>query len=53
MLYISDLPKTAEEMVATFADDVAVLTIGNTVKEATGKHRKAMNIFRLKYDKQK
>jgi hypothetical protein len=35
LLYINDLPETFNCTIATFADDTAVMAIGNTFDEST------------------
>ena len=39
LLYTSDLPQPEEAIVATFADDIAVMTVGDSFEEATEKLR--------------
>jgi len=41
--YTSDLPKLENSTVATFADDTAILTVGNSNEEYTGKLQTAIN----------
>ena len=43
LLYTSDLPKLENSTVATFADDTAILTVGNSNEESTGKLQTAIN----------
>jgi hypothetical protein len=37
LLYTSDLPKLEQDLVATFADDTAIMVIGDTNSESTEK----------------
>ena len=39
---VSDLPKLENSTVATFADDTAILTVGNSNEESTGKLQTAI-----------
>ena len=43
LLYTSDFPKLNNSTVDTFADDTAILTLGNSNEESTGKLQTAIN----------
>jgi predicted GIY-YIG superfamily endonuclease len=43
LLYTSDLPKLENSIVATFADDTAILAVGSDNEESTGKLQTAIN----------
>ena len=43
LLYTSDLPELENSIVATFADDTAILVIGSSNEESTGKLQTAIN----------
>jgi adenylate/nucleoside-diphosphate kinase len=43
LLYTSDLPKLENSIVATFADDTAILAVGSRNEESTGKLHTAIN----------
>jgi hypothetical protein len=43
LLYTSDLPKLEKSTVATFADDMAILTVGSSNEESRGKLQTAIN----------
>ena len=43
LLYTSDLPKLENSTVATFADNIAILTVDNSDEESTGKLQTAIN----------
>ena len=43
LLYTSDFPKLENSTVATFADHTAILTVGNSKEESTGKLQRAIN----------
>jgi hypothetical protein len=43
LLYTSDLPKLENSTVATFADDIAILIVGSSNEESTGKIQTAIN----------
>jgi hypothetical protein len=43
LLYINGVPTTSNSTMATFADDTAVMTIGETVKSSTRKLQLAIN----------
>jgi hypothetical protein len=43
LLYTSDLPKLENGFVATFADDTAILAVGSSNEESTGKLQTAIN----------
>ena len=43
LLYSSDLPTLENSIVATFADDTAILVIGSSNEESTGKLQTAIN----------
>jgi hypothetical protein len=43
LLYTSDLPKLENSTVATFAEDIAILTVGSSNEESTGKLPTAIN----------
>jgi hypothetical protein len=37
LLYTHDIPETANTKIATFADDTAVMAVGENIEEATAK----------------
>jgi hypothetical protein len=41
--YISDVPATLDSTMATFADDTAVMAVGETVENSTRKLQSAVN----------
>jgi hypothetical protein len=43
LLYINDMPTTSNSITATFADDTAVLAVGETVETSTKKLQSAVN----------
>jgi mannose/fructose/N-acetylgalactosamine-specific phosphotransferase system component IID len=43
LLYINDVPTTSNSTMATFADDTAVMAIGETVEGSTRKLQSAVN----------
>jgi hypothetical protein len=43
LLYTSDLPKLENSTVATSADDIVILTVGNSNEESKGKLQTAIN----------
>lgn len=43
LLYTRDLPISEEASMATFADDTAILTVGDNVEEATSKLQRSIN----------
>jgi hypothetical protein len=43
LLYINDVPATSNSTMATFADDTAVMAIGETVDISTRKLQSAVN----------
>ena len=43
LLYTSDLPQLGEATVATFADDTAIMAVGDGVEEATEKLQRAVD----------
>jgi hypothetical protein len=43
LLYTSDLPELGNSTVATFADDTAILAVGTSSEEPTGKLQTAIN----------
>lgn len=43
LLYISDIPKTFHTTIATFADDTALLAVGNTLKESNERLQQSIN----------
>jgi retron-type reverse transcriptase len=47
LLYISDLPELGNNTVATFADDTAILAVGTSNEESTGKLQTAINQIQI------
>jgi hypothetical protein len=43
LLYTCDVPQTANTKIATFADDTAVMAVGENIEEATDKLQQAIN----------
>ena len=43
LIYMSDLPLLGEATVAIFADDTAIVAVGDIVKEATEKLQRAVD----------
>jgi hypothetical protein len=43
LLYTHDVPQTANTKTATFADDTAVMEVGENIDEATDKLQQAIN----------
>lgn len=43
LLYTCDIPKLEDNIIATFADDTAIMAVGSTHEEAAVKVQKAMN----------
>jgi hypothetical protein len=43
LLYINDVPTTSKSTMTTFADDTAVIAIGETVESSTRKLQSAVN----------
>jgi hypothetical protein len=43
LLYMSDLPQPEEATVGTFADDIAIMTVGDSAEETTEKLQQAVD----------
>jgi hypothetical protein len=43
LLYTHDIPETANTKIATFADDTAVMAVGENIEEARAKLQQAIN----------
>ena len=43
LLYTSDLPQPEESTVTSFADDTAIMAVGDSVEEATEKLQRAVD----------
>ena len=43
LIYTNDVPQNNETSIATFADDTAILAVGDTIEESTNKLQNAIN----------